>query len=85
MGTTSVNSIEELWKDENNVKNYQKKRIYLKYNTSKKIIQKVPYLPEGNKYMGFIPSAISSYHIYADNILNVFAEKQPDALIHHCS
>lgn len=35
--------------------------------------------------MGFIPSAISSYHIYADNILNVFAEKQPDALIHHCS
>jgi len=68
-----------------NVKNYQKKRIYLKYSSRKKILLKVPYLPEGNKYMGFIPRAVSSHHIYADSIINVFTKKQPDALIHHCS
>lgn len=48
-------------------------------------LQTVLYLPGENKYMGFIPSAISSHHIHEDKILNVFAEKSPDAPIHHCS
>lgn len=51
----------------------------------KGMVETVPYLPGENKYMGFIPSAISSHHIHEDKILNVFAEKSPDAPIHHCS
>lgn len=45
----------------------------------KRIVQTVPYLPGENEYMGFIPSAISYHRIHKDKILNVFAEKPPDA------
>lgn len=45
----------------------------------KRIVQTVSYLPGENEYMGFIPSAISYHRIHKDKILNVFAEKPPDA------